>query len=104
MTPEQVVLIATIAVACLLLFLLMSLPAYQAYRRGYNPIVWGLAGMFASNPIFILVVLAVVPHRSRVKLRQQFRDELDRKLGAVPGGLAESLPGIGRRAASSCPL
>lgn len=60
---------------------LIALTSYQAYRRGYNPIVWGIAAILALNPIFLLVVLAVAPHRSRVRLRDQFAAELDAKLG-----------------------
>lgn len=72
-------------------FLLVLIPAYQAYHRGYNPVIWGLAGVFSWNPLFILVVLGMVPHRARMKLRQQYRAELDEKLaalGAAPAGEA----------------
>lgn len=68
---------------------LVAVPAYQAYHRGYNPVVWGLAGIFSLNPLFILVVLAMSPHRARVRLRQRFRDALDRKLTAAGVGPAE---------------
>jgi hypothetical protein len=69
--------------------LLMLIPAYQAYHRGYDPVTWGLAGVFAMNPLFILVVLAMAPHRTRVRLRKQYRAELDEKLAAVGAGPAE---------------
>jgi hypothetical protein len=81
--PEVIVMLAVVLVIGTLVIVL---PAYQAYRRGYNPVVWGLAGVFALNPIFILVVLAMAPHRARVRLRRQYREELDRKLAAIRGG------------------
>jgi hypothetical protein len=68
--------------------LLMLIPAYQAYHRGYNPVVWGLAGFFSSNPLFVLIVLAMVPHRARRRLRERYREELDAKLAAVGAGPA----------------
>ena len=71
-----------LVLAGLLIFLIiLVIPvAYQAYRRGYNPIIWGLFGLFALNPIFPLVILALVPHRSRLRLREQYTRELDEKL------------------------
>jgi hypothetical protein len=94
MTPE---LLSILLVG--LLFLLaglgfIALTAYQAYRRGYNPIVWGIAGILALNPIFFLVVLAVAPHRSRMRLRDRFTSELDTKLTrrAPPAGAAGVTP------------
>jgi hypothetical protein len=65
-----------------------GLPAYQAYRRGYNGFVWCLAGLLAQNPVFVLVVLAMVPHRSRQQLREQFAQELDTKLAGRNGRAA----------------
>ncbi len=78
--------------------LLMAPVAYQAYRRGYNPIVWGLAGLFAFNPIFPLVMLAMVPHRSRLRLREQYARELDEKLAGRAGvaNRSETEPGSPR--------
>jgi hypothetical protein len=98
MNEAVIVLILTFIVMGFVFIALVSLPAYQAYRRGYNPIVWALAGIFAINPIFILVILGMVPHRSRVRLRQQFCDDLDRKLRDVHGEPVGSTPGVGWRA------
>ena len=78
---SELLLLLLIAVFFLLIGLaFIALTAYQAYRRGYNPIVWGLAAIIALNPIFLLVVLAFAPHRSRVRMRDQFTAELDAKL------------------------
>jgi hypothetical protein len=62
--------------------LILGLTGFQAWRRGYNPVVWTLAGVFAQNPLFVLVVLAMCPFRRRVRLREQFERELDEKLAA----------------------
>jgi len=59
---------------------LIGLTSYHAYRRGYNPVVWALAAIIAMNPIFLFVVLALAPHRSRLRLRDKFHAELDAKL------------------------
>jgi hypothetical protein len=81
MTEGEVLLL--LLLACLFLLgglALIALPSYQAYRRGYNPIVWGIAAILALNPIFLLVVLVLAPHRSRLRLRHRFIAELDAKL------------------------
>jgi hypothetical protein len=94
MMPELI----TILIASLLFLLFglafIALTAYQAYRRGYNPVVWGIAGILALNPIFLLVVLAVSPHRSRMRLRDRFTAELDAKLArrSPPAGVVGTSP------------
>ena len=75
----------------LALLAIFSVPAVQAKRHGYSFFVWLLAGVLVTNPIYLLVVLGVAPHRRRQKMREQFRKELDAKLAAeavniVPGG------------------
>jgi heme exporter protein D len=67
----------------LILTLTCLVPAVQAKQRGYSFFVWLAAGVLALNPIFILVVLAALPHRKRQRLREQFRRELDAKLAAA---------------------
>jgi hypothetical protein len=64
-------------------FVILGLTGYQAWKRGYNPIVWTVAGVLAQNPLFVLVVLAMVPFRRRVRLRAAFERELDEKLAAL---------------------
>jgi hypothetical protein len=64
---------------------LILLASVHAYRRGYNPIVWALAAVVAMNPIFLFVVLALVPNRSRLRLRAKFAAELDAKLAGRDG-------------------
>jgi len=67
-------------------------PAIQAKRRGYSFFVWLVTGILVYNPIYLLVVLGVSPHRKRQRLRERFRRELDAKLGP---GAAVSLPAAG---------
>lgn len=76
--------------------MLVAIPAYQAYHRGYNPVVWGLAGLASSNPLFILVVLGMVPHRARVRLRARYRGELDAKLAELAPAPADEAAGGAR--------
>ena len=66
---QEFAVLITLGVVLFLVLGLVLIPAYQAYHRGYNPVVWGLAGVFSSNPLFILVVLGMVPHRARQRLR-----------------------------------
>src|SRR5262249_19711316 len=80
MTPEVLVILLIGLLFLLVGLALVSLTAYQAYRRGYNPIIWGIAAIVGLTRIFLLVVLAVAPHRSRVRLRDQFAAELDARL------------------------
>ena len=74
--------------------LLIAVPAYQAYRRGYNPFVWATAAVLALNPIFVLSCSQCRRTGSRQQLREVFRRELDKKLNAagllVVPGLATS--------------
>jgi heme exporter protein D len=72
------------------LALMCFLPAWQAHHRGYSFFVWLFVGMLAFNPIFLLIVLASVPHRKRQTLREEFRRDLDAKLAAA-GAPAVSL-------------
>jgi heme exporter protein D len=76
------VLLLMIPVGAVILFI-FSIPAIQAKRRGYSFLVWLAAGLLVANPIYLLVVLGVLPHRTRQKMREQFRAELDAKLTAT---------------------
>jgi hypothetical protein len=78
--------------------LVLVAPVYHAWWRGYNPFVWAVACIPAMNPIFVLVVLASVPHRRRLKLRDQFTRDLDAKLAGLGGA------GPGEPAADAAPI
>ena len=65
---------------------LLSLPvAQQARRRGYSYYLWLLASVVVVNPIIFLIMLALMPNRSRITLRAKYRAELDGKLAARKG-------------------
>jgi heme exporter protein D len=69
------------------------IPAVQAKRRGYSFFVWLAAGQLVLNPIYLLVVLGIAPHRRRQQLREQFRQELDAKIAAgMPAVVAAVRP------------
>ena len=70
-------------VALVVVLLIFSVPAIQAKRRGYSFLVWFFAGLLVYNPIYLLIVLATIPHRARQKQRLQFAAELDGKLAAA---------------------
>jgi hypothetical protein len=71
--------IAFLAVVALVVALISAIVAYQARRRGYPFIPWFLASMLA-NPIFFLVLLAVMPDFARKARRRKYLTELETKL------------------------
>jgi hypothetical protein len=77
------VLVLSVLIGLIPLALICLLPAWQAHRRGYSFAVWLLVGMVAFNPIFLLIVLASIPHRKRQQMREAFRHDLDAKLAAA---------------------
>jgi hypothetical protein len=62
--------------------------AAQARRRGYSLLLWLAAGLLACNPLFLLVVLATIPHRSRLEKRRRFLEQLDARLAELPEPVA----------------
>jgi hypothetical protein len=80
MTPEQ--LFGTPWLLVLLvgfLFLLSLIVPVQASQRGYNFFVWLVAGML-GNPIFLLVLLAIMPDFARKARRRKELAALEKKL------------------------
>ncbi len=80
-------LIALGGAALLFLALISAIVAYQARQRGYHFIPWLIAGMLA-NPIFFLVLLAVMPDYARKARRRKYLAELESKLA----GRSKMLP------------
>jgi hypothetical protein len=70
-------------IGLVVVLLIFSVPAIQARRRGYSFIVWFFAGLLVYNPIYLLIVLATIPHRARQEQRLQFAAELDARLSAA---------------------
>jgi hypothetical protein len=66
------------------LVLIVSLVvAIQARRRGYSLLTWVVAGMLV-NPIFLLVLLGVLPDRRRKRLREKETEDLEHRLLRPP--------------------
>jgi hypothetical protein len=59
---------------------LSAMLAYQARQRGYHSAVWFLAGVLCVNPMIPLVVLALLPYRTRQALRLKEEKVLRDKL------------------------
>ena len=58
---------------------ILSVPL-QANRRGQGFTAWFLLQFAALNPIYPMILLALLPNRARSKLRESFAAELDEKL------------------------
>jgi hypothetical protein len=72
-----------------MVILLVLLPfalilAFQAHRRGYHGVIWCLTGLLSFNPMFPLVVLALLPHRARQARRLKEMQALQNKLACPP--------------------
>jgi hypothetical protein len=76
-------MIAIAAVVLLFLALISAIVAYQARQRGYHFFPWLMAGILA-NPIFFLVLLAIMPDRARKARRRRYLAELESNLAARP--------------------
>ena len=71
-------------------FLLCSLlVAVQAHRRGYPLLVWLVAGTL-GNPIFLLILLGIMPDFRRKNRRKQEMADLEDRLRLV----SPRLPGV----------
>jgi hypothetical protein len=82
--PAAIVLVVVVAlITAAIVLMIFAIPAIQAKRRGYSFFIWLLAGLLVHNPIYLLVVLATAPHRTRQKLRTTFAAELDAKIAAA---------------------
>jgi hypothetical protein len=65
------------------LFLVSAIVAVQARQRGYRFVIWVVTGML-GNPIFFLVLLAIMPDFARKALRGQILADLEAKLAGRP--------------------
>jgi hypothetical protein len=66
-----------------LAFLYISIP-WQARKRGYSFWIWFIACVINLNlPIYLLVLLSLVPNRARKRQRLAFRAELEAKLAKI---------------------
>jgi hypothetical protein len=72
--------ILALLLAALLLILFLGVP-WQAYRRGHGFISWFILQIISTNPVYPLVLIALLPDKRKSRLREEFRRELDARLG-----------------------
>jgi len=77
--PAIFALLLLVALYLLFFALFSTITAVQAKRRGYSFVAWLFAGIL-GNPIFLLVLLGVMPDFRRRRLRQKEADDLRRRL------------------------
>jgi hypothetical protein len=69
----------------------------HAYRRGHGFVSWLVLEFVAMNPIYPLILVAILPNKARMRLRAEYARDLDdrlRRAGVVPAGPART-PGPG---------
>ena len=69
----------------------------HARRRGHGFVSWFALQFVAMNPIYPLILVAILPNKARVRLRAEYERELDHRLreaGIVPTRAAR-FPGPG---------
>jgi hypothetical protein len=91
-TRLQTILIAA-AVFAIVIAPFAAILAFQAHRRGFNFVVWMLAGLLAVNPLFPLVLLGILPSRARRTQRAAALNELERCLRDKQSARPPSSPG-----------
>ena len=63
--------------------LFASIVARQAYARGCGFWSWVALQILAVNPLYPMVLIALLPNKRRLALRERFAAELDAKLAAA---------------------
>src|SRR5687767_15180969 len=85
--------VLAVLVAALLLVLLLGVP-WQARRRGHGFVSWFVLQVVAANPVYPMILLALLPDRAKARLRDRFARELDDRLrqtgAAAPAGPGSS--------------
>jgi hypothetical protein len=86
--------VITVCLGTVGLAIVVTVPR-QAYRRGHGFWSWLFYQLVGLNPIYPLLLLAVLPNRARMRLREQFAAELDAKLLAArpPAAATVAFPG-----------
>jgi hypothetical protein len=60
----------------------------QARRRGHGFWSWFVLQILATNPVYPLVLVAMLPDRAKGRLREQYAAELDAKLQRPTSGVS----------------
>ena len=72
---------------------------FHARRRGLGFFSWFALQFVALNPVYPLILVAILPHKARMRLRARYERELDERLraaGLQPGRPADlSSPAAG---------
>jgi hypothetical protein len=69
----------------------------HARRRGHGFVSWFVLQFVGMNPIYPLILVAILPNKARMRLRAEYARDLDERLrqaGVVPGRAAGA-PGTG---------
>ena len=75
-------IILCLLLAALILVLLFGVP-WQAYKRGNGFLSWFVLQLIAANPVYPMILVAMLPNRAKIRLRKQFARELDDKLDST---------------------
>jgi hypothetical protein len=76
---ELIVLLLTVGLIVLGAGVFVLTVAVQAKRRGYSLLAWFVAGLL-GNPLFLLVLLGILPDFRRKRLRKTEREDLEERL------------------------
>jgi hypothetical protein len=68
---------------------LMVITPLQAYRRGHGFLSWFVLQTLSFNPIYPLILVAILPNKARARQREEFARELDEKLMEVGQSVAQ---------------
>jgi hypothetical protein len=63
----------------------------HARRRGHGFVSWFVLQFVGMNPIYPLILVAILPNKARMRLRAEYARDLDdrlRRAGVIPGRAA----------------
>lgn len=73
-----------IPLGILILCLACVMPV-QAKRRGHGFVSWFILQILSMNPLYLLVIVGLLPNKAKMRQREVFAAELEAKLRAVRG-------------------
>jgi hypothetical protein len=85
---ERVLSIGGVAILAVIGAAITLIVPLHAYRRGHGLMSWFALQFVAFNPIYPLILVAILPHKARMRLRTEYERDLDERLrraGAVRG-------------------
>lgn len=80
---ELIVLFITYGTMLVMAGVIAYVLGSQTRRRGYGWVSWIVFSLLARNPIYPILLLALLPNKARIRQREQFAAELDAKLAAT---------------------